>query len=114
MHRILKTVKKYGYNISSVNGVAEFVKERLYPYNGTEQVLLDGIALECFNIEGQGSMDWSVLNFIYWQKVELDWLSELVRALCKTAMLVMAQTVRWDMMQLLKFILKIINRHKVR
>ena len=71
VHRILKTEKKYGYNISSVNGVAEFVKERLYPYNGTEQVLLDGIALECFNIEGQGSKDWSVLNFIYWQK--LDW-----------------------------------------
>ena len=57
-----KNRKKYGYNISSVNGVAEFVKERLYPYNGTEQVLLDGIALECFNIEGQGSKDSSVSN----------------------------------------------------
>ena len=34
-----------------MNGVAEFVKERLYPYNGTEQVLLDGTALECYNIE---------------------------------------------------------------
>ena len=48
---IWKTDKKYGYNISSVNGVAEFVKERLYPYNGTEQVLLDGNALDCYNIE---------------------------------------------------------------
>ena len=57
MHRIVKNRKKYGYNISSVNGVAEFVKERLYPYNGTEQVLLDGIALECFDIKGQGSKD---------------------------------------------------------
>ena len=60
MHRIRKTRKKYGYNISSVNGVAEFVKERLYPYNGTQQVLLNGIALECYDIEGQGSTDWSV------------------------------------------------------
>ena len=34
-----------------MNGVAGFVKERLYPYNGTEQVLLDGNALDCFNIE---------------------------------------------------------------
>lgn len=42
---------QYGYNISSVNGVAEFVKDRLYPYNGTEQVLLNGNALKCFNIE---------------------------------------------------------------
>ena len=58
----LKNRKKYGYNISSVNGVAEFVKERLYPFNGTEQVLLNGIALECYNIEGQGSTDWSVRN----------------------------------------------------
>ena len=60
IHWIRKTGKKYGYNISSVNGVAEFVKERLYPYNGTEQVLLDGNALECFNIEGQGFKDWLV------------------------------------------------------
>ena len=60
MHRIRKTRKKYGYNISSVNGVAEFVKERLYPYNGTQQVLWNGIALECYNIEGQGSTDRSV------------------------------------------------------
>ena len=57
MHRIRKTRKKYGYNISSVNGVAEFVKERLYPYNGTQQVLWNGIALECYDIEGQGSTD---------------------------------------------------------
>lgn len=42
---------QYGFNISSVNGVASFVKDSLYPFNGTESVLLDNVVLECYDIE---------------------------------------------------------------
>ena len=78
MHRIRKTRKKYGYNISSVNGVAKFVKERLYPYNGTQQVLWNGIALECYDIEGQGSTDWSVHEKeLYFPDSQEFWTFEL-------------------------------------